>query len=278
MQHAVKISWSWSWSWIKWGRNKDSRKSRDWLACDIEGMCILGSVKVWRRACLMGLKICSKAGLTEAVWRRGRRVGKKGPKRSKSLVKLDTVGYSYPFELWGKQWAFVKRWADVLAYVYPCSHLLLCFEKTTVQQEKKRGVLQMLTQSSKQEKTVACKGVSATEVMRIWLWVCSASRNLKHLEDLDMRWTSKNGERGQLYASQRKLCWKWFGKAGVVSVPAPFPFFLSSPTLPLSFPFGTLPSICFLVYFLFSRRHSCKCQILLLEIIQTESNPSTCRT
>lgn len=111
------------------------------------------------------------------------------------------------------------------------SHLLLCFEKTTVQQEKKRGVLQMLTQSSKQEKTVACNGVSATEMMRIWLWVCSASRNLKHLEDLDMRWTSKNGERGQLYASQRKLCWKWFGKAGVISVPAPFPFSSSFPHL-----------------------------------------------
>lgn len=160
----------------------------------------------------------------------------KGLKRSKWLVKLHTVGYSYHFELWGKQWAFVKRWADVLAYVYPYSHLLLCFEKTTGQQGKKRGVLQMLTQSSKQEKTVACNGVSATEMMRIWLWVCSASRKLKHLEDLDVRWTSGNGEHGELYASQRKLCWKWFGKAGVTSLslsplPSFLPFLTYSPAL-----------------------------------------------
>lgn len=74
--------------------------------------------------------------------------------------------------------------------------------------------------------------------MRIWLWVDSAHRNLKHLGHLIMRCTRKDGDHETFHISLKKLCWKWVGKSGVNSSAVPSLFFLF-----FAHPFSLSPSL-----------------------------------
>lgn len=154
-----------------------------------------------------------------------------------------------------------------------------CCVLTTVRQEKKRGVLQMLKQSSKQGKTVAGNEVSAKEMMRIWLWGYSASWKPKHLEDSDMRCLARMGNMGSSMLARGSCVGSGLEKLASSLSLSP-PFFPSFPHL-LSFLLPFWYSSLYLPFhllLLFSPRHPCKCQTLFPEIIQTESNPTTCRT